>query len=193
MIFWPLIKDNCSDITKMVSDNMSLHLFSVSDADNTSVPKEPILYRWWFPSDSPVMNVLNSFCNNDADLRNLMNLVGKRQINGKYYYALYFGKSNNGFTRFCQHTKRTVEQSTLRQTIYGLCVGNEYDNAKEEMVSDILRQCYYEWTNLPGEGELVECIESICIALGNYPLNLDGNPALSKQWRKYVMEKRKLN
>ena len=42
------------------------------------------------------------------------------------------------------------------------------------------------------EGKLVECVESICIALGKYPLNVDGNPAISDNWRKYVMDKRKL-
>ena len=75
---------------------------------------------------------------------------------------------------------------------YGLCIGEKYDKSNEDRISDILRQCYYEWISFKGEDNLIECVESICIALGKYPLNVDGNPAISKKWRNYVMEKRKL-
>ncbi len=30
------------------------------------------------------------------------------------------------------------------------------------------------------------------VLLGKYPLNVDGNPAISEQWREYIMDKRKL-
>ena len=52
----------------------------------------------------------------------------------------------------------------------------------------MLKECYYEWYSFQNEGELVECIESICIALGKYPLNIDGNPAIGQKWQNYIMD-----
>ena len=42
------------------------------------------------------------------------------------------------------------------------------------------------------EEYLIECIEGICIALGSYPLNIDGNPSISENWREHILESRKL-
>lgn len=183
-----LLTCGCACIVQKVLSGMKP--YEVASTSKIPVPHKPILYRWWFPEDSIVLDVLRKY--NQAESVNLLDQVETRVINGKTYYALYFGKSSNGYRRYCQHTTGNIHLSTLRQTLYGLCVGQQYDIAKEQEVSEILKNCYFEWLPFDKEGELVECIESICIALGHYPLNLDGNPAISDQWRKYVMEKRKI-
>lgn len=188
-----LLTDGCTCIAQKVLSDMQL--YKVASTSKIPVPHKPILYRWWFPegskdSKSKVLDVLREY--NQAKSVNLLDQVETRVIDGKTYYALYFGKSSNGYRRYCQHTTGNIHLSTLRQTLYGLCVGQRYNKAKEQVVSEILKDCYFEWLTFDKEGELVECIENICIALGHYPLNLDGNPAISDQWRKYVMEKRKI-
>lgn len=191
-----LLTCGCACIVQKVLSDMQL--YKVASTSKIPVPHKPILYRWWFPEDSIVLDVLREY--NQAESVNLLDQVETHVINNKIdnkiesktYYALYFGKSSNGYRRYCQHTTGNISLSTLRQTLYGLCVGQQYDIDKEQVVSDILKECYFEWLPFDKEGELVECIESICIALGHYPLNLDGNPAISDQWRKYVMEKRKI-
>jgi hypothetical protein len=35
-------------------------------------------------------------------------------------------------------------------------------------------------------------LEMTAISLGAYPLNMDGNPAISDKWREHVMNSRKL-
>lgn len=191
-LFGQLLTEQCSGIVRQVLDEMLPNRFHVGSTKPGVVPHEAILYRWWFPEKSPVMGVLTDFAKKDKALAALLKQVETCKINGKTYYALYFGKSNNGYRRYCQHTTGNVHLSTLRHTVYGLCIGTQYDKTKEEQVSDILRECYYEWISFKGEDNLVECVEGICIALGKYPLNVDGNPAISDKWRDNVMDKRKL-
>ena len=71
-------------------------------------------------------------------------------------------------------------------------MGETYDKAREDEISDILRNCYFEWVSFADEDYLVECVEGICIALGEYPLNIEGNPAISERWRNVLMNKRKI-
>ena len=190
--FGQLLTEQCSGIAQKVSEEMLPNRFHVGSTKPGVVPHEAILYRWWFPKNSPVMDVLADFAKKDKELAALLKQVETCKIDGKTYYALYFGKSNNGYRRYCQHTTGNVHLSTIRHTVYGLCIGEKYDKAKEDKVSEILRQCYYEWISFKGEDNLVECVEGICIALGKYPLNVDGNPAISDQWRDHVMNSRKL-
>ena len=82
------------------------------------------------------------------------------------------------YLRSCNdENKKTYKNSSVEQ---------------EEEITRMLQECYYEWIPFKNEGKLVECVESICIALGKYPLNVDGNPAISDRWRDYLLEKRKL-
>ena len=135
----------------------------------------------------------------DIEMQQLFSQLEERKFEGKKqkYYALYFGKSNNGYRRYIQHTTGNVHTSTIRHTLYGLCLTENGESLyskqlDKEEITRILRECYFEWLPFNEEGKLVECVESICIALGKYPLNVDGNPAISDSWREYVMEKRKL-
>ncbi len=188
--FHQLIETNCQEIVKTVLTGMQMRKVGAKGA--TRIPALPILYKWWFAENSQVMQAIRDSSNHDEALTALLQQVETRTIDGKKYYALYFGKSNNGANRFRQHSAGNVKTSTLRQTIYGLCMGTHYAPEKEAQVTAILNECYYEWYEFEQEGELVECIESICIAYGKYPLNIDGNPAISAPWRKYVTERRKL-
>lgn len=116
---------------------------------------------------------------------------------GKVYYALYFGQSSNGRKRLGQHIKKNIKKtkhlSTVRHTVFGLVYG-EYNIANKEenerKIDEILQHCYCEWTDICDDANLVVCFESICIALGNYVLNIEGNPAISEKWREKLLDVR---
>ena len=190
-----LILQHCAEIVEHVLEGMEKNRFRVGTKP-ILVPKEPVLYRWWFPEGAAVMDVLTQYSHSDAEMATLLQQVETREIENKTYYALYFGKSNNGYHRYSQHSTGNVYISTLRRTLYGLCLTEngekQYIKEREEEITRMLQECYYEWIPFDNEGKLVECVESICIALGKYPLNVDGNPAISNQWRDYLLEKRKL-
>lgn len=169
-----------------------MQLYKVGANGKIPIPHDPILYRWWFPDDSKVLKSIRTYSETDTKMAELLKKVEMREIDGQNYHALYFGKSNDGYRRFAHHSTGNIRNSTLRLTIYGLCIGKQYDEAKEELITQILKECYYEWLPFTDEGKLVECIEGICIAIGNYPLNIDGNPAISDHWRKHLMNARNI-
>lgn len=190
-----LLAEQCTSIVQQVLEEMEKNRFHVGKKP-IPVPKSPILYRWWFPEGSAVMDVLIQYSHSNAEMATLIQQFETCEIENKTYYALYFGKSNNGYRRYIQHSTGNVHTSTIRHTLYGLCLTEngekQYIKEREEEITRMLQECYYEWIPFDEEGKLVECVESICIALGKYPLNVDGNPAISDQWREYVMDKRKL-
>ena len=50
---------------------------------------------------------------------------------------------------------------------------------------------YFEWFAFNKEEEdFIVCIESICVALGAYPLNIEGNPAYKSEWKATLMSLR---
>ncbi len=193
MKFKNLLKKHCTEIVQIVLDGMQPSLRKVSKIKPATIPKEPILYRWWFPNDSVVVNTLRAHAQKNKELINLLIEVETREIERKTYLALYFGKSNKGYRRFIQHTTGNVHTSTIRHTIYGLCISDKYNKTKEKEVSAILDECYFEWYSFKDEEELVECLESLCIAIGKYPLNVEGNPAINNEWRETLMSKRKID
>ena len=202
--FQQLLSEQCEVIVKKVTDDMQSdeqYSFFINEIERIPVIRKPILYRWWFAEDSKPMIALKKYLDEhptDVEMQQLFSQLEERKFEGKKqkYYALYFGKSNNGYRRYIQHSTGNVHTSTLRHTLYGLCLTNEESlyskQLDKEEITRILRECYFEWLPFNEEGKLVECVEGICIALGKYPLNVDGNPAISDQWREYVMDKRKL-
>ena len=203
--FQQLLSEQCEVIVKKVTDDMQSdeqYSFFINEIERIPVIHKPILYRWWFREDSEPMLAIQKYLDShpeDIQMKQLFSQLEERKFDGKKkkYYALYFGKSNNGYRRYIQHTTGNVHTSTIRHTLYGLCLTNNEESQyskqlDKEEITRILRECYFEWLPFNEEGKLVECIESICIALGKYPLNVDGNPAISDSWREYVMEKRKL-
>ena len=179
-----LILQNCAGIVNKVLGGMEHYKVGTG---KIPVAKSAVLYRWWFPENSEVVKILSNWKGSD-----LLDGVQKREFEDKNYYALYFGKSNNGYRRFCQHSTGNVHTSTLRRTIHSLLTDDLYTkNTHEQEITDLLRECYFEWTIIGKEDEnLVECIEAICIVHGTYPLNIDGNPAINEDWRKYMMGER---
>ena len=203
--FQQLLSEQCEVIVKKVTDDMQSdeqYSFFINEIERIPVIRKPILYRWWFAEDSKPMIALKKYLDEhptDIEMQQLFSQLEERKFEGKKqkYYALYFGKSNNGYRRYIQHTTGNVHTSTIRHTLYGLCLTENGESLyskqlDKEEITRILRECYFEWLPFNEEGKLVECVESICIALGKYPLNVDGNPAISDQWREYVMDKRKL-
>ena len=203
--FQQLLSEQCEVIVKKVTDDMQSdeqYSFFINKIERIPVIRKPILYRWWFAEDSKPMIALKKYLDEhptDIEMQQLFSQLEERKFEGKKqkYYALYFGKSNNGYRRYIQHSTGNVHTSTLRHTLYGLCLTENGESLyskqlDKEEITRILRECYFEWLPFNEEGKLVECVESICIALGKYPLNVDGNPAISDQWREYVMDKRKL-
>ena len=203
--FQQLLSEQCEVIAKKVADGMQSdeqYSFFINEIERIPVIRKPILYRWWFREDSEPMLAIQKYLDShpeDIQMKQLFSQLEERKFDGKKkkYYALYFGKSNNGYRRYIQHTTGNVHTSTIRHTLYGLCLTNNEESQyskqlDKEEITRILRECYFEWLPFNEEGKLVECVEGICIALGKYPLNLDGNPAISDQWRDYLLEKRKL-
>lgn len=156
----------------------------------------PILYRWWFPYESEPMKAIKQYLTDqpdDVQMRYLYHShLKKKTIGDNTYYALYFGKSINGRKRFRNHINGPMDNSTLRKTLYALLFPNVDAAKAEKEISAILSNCYYEWIELSNDQELVDMLEMTAISLGAYPLNLDGNPAISDKWREHVMNKRKL-
>ena len=189
-IYKDLILQHCAGIVKQVLNNTDRYRVG---AGKIPVPKDPILYRWWFPANSEVVIMLSEWKGKDSKKPiNLLEGVLTRKIEGKTYYALYFGKSNKGYRRFIQHSKGNIHTSTLRRTIHGLLTDEEYNKpVHEAQIDEILKDCYFEWAVIDKEEEsLVECIEAICIVHGTYPLNIDGNPAINETWRRHMMNER---
>lgn len=164
----------------------------------TDLPHDdiPILYRWWFPYESEPMEAIEKYLKDkpdDAQMHYLYNYRLKtKTIGNEKYCALYFGKSINGRKRFRYHINGPMDNSTLRRTLNALLFSEIDATQVETEISDLLSRCYYEWIELPNDKELVDILEMTAISLGAYPLNMDGNPAVSNQWREYVMNQRKL-
>ena len=185
-----LILQHCAGIVEQVLNNTERYRVG---SGKIPVPKEPILYRWWFPANSEVVTMLSEWRSKDSkEPTNLLEGVLTREIEGKTYYALYFGKSNKGYRRYIQHSTGNIHTSTLRRTIHSLLTDDLYTkNTHEQEITDLLRECYFEWTVIGKEDEnLVECLEAICIVHGTYPLNIDGNPAINETWREHMMNER---
>ena len=135
-----LIFQHCAEIVNQVLKDMKNYRVG---AGKIPVPKEPILYRWWFHSESEVVKLLCEWKGKDSKKPiNLLEGVLTREIEGKTYYALYFGKSNNGYRRFCQHSTGNIHTSTLRRTIHSLLTDDEYNKLiHEPQIDNKLKNC----------------------------------------------------
>ena len=186
-----LILQHCAGIVEQVLNNTDRYRVG---AGKIPVPKDPILYRWWFPANSEVVTMLSEWKGKDSKkpINLLDGVLTKKFPDGETYYALYFGKSNKGYRRYIQHSTGNVHTSTLRRTIHSLLTDEEYNKPiHEPQIDEILKGCYFEWAVIDKEEEnLVECIEAICIVHGTYPLNIDGNPAINSKWREHMMNER---
>ena len=119
--FADYLKKYCTPIVEEVLNGMRENRHRVGDMKPALVPKNPVLYRWWFPENSPAMAELQKFAKKDKELANLLKQVETFKKDNTTYYALYFGKSVKGYRRFVQHATGNTHISTLRHTLYGLC------------------------------------------------------------------------
>ena len=176
------IRNCCNSITSKILSKMRGGI--VDDVLSGKVKKpinRPVLYRWWFPAD------FVEFLNGEykSKLQEQLEGVDSKKIGEDTYYALYFGKSKDGRNRFNQHTYKDIDKSTLRRTIYAII-----STPSEDKVAEILSKCYFEWVEVDSES-LLECLESMCIVSGKYPLNIEGNPSITDYWRKTILDSRK--
>lgn len=161
----------------------------VSLIDIETLPKSPVVYRWWFPKEH-LRLVTNPYVN--------VTSLDKRVIGDKEYFALYVGIGVSCKERFNWHihqkhsdsSVRSGYLSTLRQTISAL-LGKNMTESKES-VDDILKECYLEWEIFPSycKKEL-EAEESGLIGKGYYPLNVQKNTPVDLKWRQHLSAKRK--
>lgn len=177
------------------------HLYRVTDLYHATkrlrtdiLSEEYFLYRWWFPEDSPIMDYLRDYTAKhpeDFDMKYVLDKLKKKVLDSTTYYALYLGKSTNGRKRFADHTRGDVKQSSLRKTLHAiLSLAGESCNEKD--ISNVLRQCYYEWMEFFEEDHnLLDSFEMMAIVIGHYPLNLDGNPSISEGWKSAIENMRK--
>ena len=146
------------------------------------------LYRWWFPTNSPIVAFIQNYFGENYVKNELKHIT----IGKEGYYALYLGKTTNGRNRFRQHTEGPIKNSTLRETIRAILTIENGETCDEEQISDILRPCYYEWMEFVNDIELMDCFEMMAIAIGNYPLNIEGNHSVSKEWKDMIINQRHL-
>ncbi len=155
------------------------------------VSNEPGWYRWWFDEDgtSTILKPL-------ADLVQTSKLQ-QRKIDGKVYYALYFGISKELNNRLKwhitqHHTASSVKSgflSTLRQTISALLGINMTDS--ENAVNDYIdKHCYleYDCTSSHAAAKQIEASE---LSSGYYPLNIQENKVLPKDVQNKLKKLRK--
>jgi hypothetical protein len=162
------------------------------------IKPESGFYVWWFPQEeaNALIEPLKEFI--DADK---LRKVQVEQIDSKTYYALYFGiasKKGGLLQRIKWHTAainphtadcvRSRTLSTLRQTICGLIGLPMVGTKTQKKVDEIIRKCYWEWTehDNPHEIEWNQLNnENAC-----YPLNIRGNNTVSKECRKELIRSR---
>jgi hypothetical protein len=177
--------------------NQDHHLFAVNDLcpnkriQTKYLPEVPYIYRWWFPMDSLPMQLLKKY-NKEEDY--LLKRLKRMKFGKREYCALYVGKSNNGRERFGQHIHGPIQLSTLRKTIAAILLLTEQEVTKDN-ITNVLRECYFEWIELKNglldDSELMDCFEMMTIAIGYYPLNMEGNTSISEEWKNSIMDKRK--
>lgn len=211
-----LLKKGCEPINDAIIEEMSklrakvIIDYTASNSgkiklaldDKKELNTNPCLYRW-LVSEEFIQKYLQKYTNDKNNYPELEGIIfhekNQRIIGDTTYYAIYFGKSGDGNNRIInQHLRGTIKKSTLRQTLYGLFVKeNEntiYTTKKEPEISKLFENSYFEWLHFDKKDkERIVAYESICIALGSYLLNLDGNPTIRDNWYQYVMKRRKLN
>ncbi len=165
------------------------------DKKKTMLKEVPIVYRWWFHEESEPMKALANYIKahpEDCQMKYLLSRLLQKRINEQQYYALYFGQSVTGKTRFARHINGPLKNSTLRKTIATVLKLLD-ENPDKGRISKVLKVCYFEWLELPWkeDAKLIDIIEMVAIGIGNYPLNIDGNNSVSKDWLEMITNERK--
>jgi len=155
-------------------------------------PEKSGYYTWWFAKEDKdtligifnkyVPNFAQGVCDND---------ILQTQIDGRTYYALYFGIANKNLKERLKwhlgispsHSLSAIKSdflSTLRKSIAALLLSQEPMKLDEEVVAvnTILDRCYWEYnkSNDPKSKEKSELDSKKYI----YPLNIAGNQGFKR-------------
>lgn len=150
----------------------------------------PVLYKWWFKHDGKLFDI---FVEHNVDKEKLE----KKVIDGVDYYALYVGIGRSCISRFrwhiipsVHHTPSAAEAgtiSTLRQTLCAL-MGIKMVKGEQYVNNYIDSNCVIEWNTLSPNisREELKSEEKKTIQGGYYPLNIQENTSLPKEWLDYL-------
>lgn len=151
--------------------------------DIAQICRKPGCYTWWFDEDgkSTILAPL-------ADLLDFSKLT-KKKIDGKDYYALYFGISKDLHARIKWHISQSHKQSavksgylsTLRQTISAL-LGFDMTKSENEVNEFMNQHCILEYYYCKSEDDAREK-EKLELQNNYYPLNIHSNKGVPKQAR----------
>jgi len=155
-----------------------------------NLPTDPGIYRWWFREDAGKTLISRL---DDIDTSR----INTRNINGDKYLALYFGIAKGIRDRFKWHISQhhagsTIKAgtiSTLRHTLSAL-LGIPLSNSESIINKFIDRNCILEWSTTSSRNEAL-VIEDNEINSEYYPLNIQGNNAVSKTTRQSLTQLRK--
>lgn len=150
------------------------------------------VYRWWFEKNV-ADSLLTSFSATDKQK------ICQQIIDGKTYYALYFGISSDLRMRIRWHANQKHTQSavwkgflsTLRQTLCALTGKDMLDPEAKEFVDNLMDSCYWEWEE-DSNYKATEYAELTQTAYC-YPLNLQNNHTVCKKWLESISKLRKLH
>lgn len=158
-------------------NRISVKLLKEQDPRFTSIPKEPGIYRWWFPKET-AQQLLSSIHGIET------NRICKEVIQGEEYWCLYFGIAKDLRQRIhwhaCQkHTASAVKHgilSTLRQSISALSQLDQ--TTSTDKVSELLERCYWDWLSTASK-EDAKIIEKREISKGYFPINIQENKSVA--------------
>lgn len=158
-------------------NRVSVKLLKEQDPRFTSIPKEPGIYRWWFPKET-AQQLLSSIHGIET------NRICKEVIQGEEYWCLYFGIAKDLRQRIrwhaCQkHTASAVKHgilSTLRQSISALLQLDQ--TTSTDKVSELLERCYWDWLSTASK-EDAKIIEKREVSKGYFPINIQENKSVA--------------
>lgn len=139
------------------------------------------VYRWWFPKNE-AEKLLKKF---KSPMQHSGRILQAWNIDGTPYYALYFGMSSNLRRRIRWHICGPFKKSTLRRTLRALVAPNEVDK--------LIDSCFLEWqyTKDKAMAKKIEK-EELKQKIFAYPLNIQENCTMSREWIKELKNKRKI-
>lgn len=167
------------------------HIRSKISNKSFNVSNTPGWYIWWFDENGmkeilqPVINELDT------------TKIARKKIDGKDYYALYFGISKDLKGRIIwhvsqHHTPSSVKSgflSTLRQTLSAL-LGLPMTQS-EKAVNDFMdKHCVLEYDYCKTIAEAKQK-EKSALTEGYYPLNIQSNKGVPKQATSKLTQLRK--
>lgn len=184
---------------------------SVSDirSSKNDIEKTVGIYCWWFRDDS--FEVLLKRISKDIDWKHLTDeSLQHKMFNNVKYTALYVGiaAGKDGILgRFKWHIEQNHSisnitkgyLSTLRRTLSALLnfklLKSSIEvnlSSQEKLNAFIDENCVLEWNYFPKKSKKdLEKIEDEIINSGYFPLNIQGNQQVSKNFRKKLGDMRK--